>query len=159
MGFRRKRRRSRLKSHSTIHKCPQLLAEPQIHFHKWAKLLQLIARVKCSGIPREEGAKTIPTQAEAHLPHHRPPGVGFPPSLNSFGLDDSISQLPSPATLPLIYTQYTIHTQCHPSSKCSAGNLGAGGNNYPAMGSQARVNNEDRSSMCCWHHFHYCHHR
>ena len=46
MGFRRKRRRSRLKSHSTIHKCPQLRAEPQIHFHKWPKLLQLIFTVK-----------------------------------------------------------------------------------------------------------------
>ena len=46
MGFRRKRRRSRLKSHSTIHKCPQLLAQPQIHFHKWPKLLQLIIIVE-----------------------------------------------------------------------------------------------------------------
>ena len=102
----------------------------------------LSRELNAAGYQEKEERKQFPHKQKltrGHLPHHRPPGVGFPPSLNSFGLDDSISQLPSPATLPLIYTQYTIHTQCHPSSKCRAGNLGAGGNNYPAMGWQAAI--------------------
>ena len=141
MGLRRKRGRSRLKSHSTIHKCPQLLAEPQIHFPKWPKLLQLIFTVKCRERSKElpRSRKQFPhkgTPAQKQTPaqedisslqnkkksqeaknaqkniqgaennshtreqqhrrtsHHWPPGVGFPLPLDSFELDDSISQLP-----------------------------------------------------------------
>ena len=113
-GFRRKRRRSWLKSHSTIHKCPQLLAQPQIHFHKWPKLLQLIFTVKCreksTELPRSRKqflpkhiithSRSKKEKKNSHTSRHAIRGGHLiichlvSASLNSFQLNDSISQLP-----------------------------------------------------------------
>ena len=52
------------------------------------------------------------THHQRRISHHLPPGVGFPLSLNSFELDDSISQLARlPPSLPSLLC-----------TKCSAGN-------------------------------------
>ena len=56
-----------LKSPPTIHKCPQFPTKPQIHFHKWPKLLQLIIIVETPiELPRM-GRQTIPKNKHSQL--------------------------------------------------------------------------------------------